>query len=42
MNTTTPVASTTRDGDHAAIHIGGYISTDAADPLEAATGGQAP
>ena len=36
MNTTTPVASTIRDGDRATIHIAGYISTDAADPLETA------
>ena len=36
MNTTTPVAATIHDGDRAAIHIGGYISTDAADPLQTA------
>ena len=36
MNATTPVASTIRDGDQAAIHLGGYISTDAAEPLETA------
>ena len=36
MNATTPVASTIRDGDQATIHIAGYISTDAAAPLETA------
>jgi len=36
MATTTPVASTIREGDRAAIHIGGYISSDALDPLETA------
>ena len=36
MATTTPTASTIREGDQVAIHIGGYISTDAADRLETA------
>ena len=36
MNTTTPVASTTHNGGRTAIHIGGYISNDAAEPLETA------
>ena len=36
MTTTTPVASTICEGDQAAIHISGYISNDAADPLEIA------
>ena len=36
MNATTPVASTIREGDHSAIHIGGYISSDAVAPLETA------
>ena len=36
MATTTPTASTIREGDRAAIHIGGYISNDAAEPLETA------
>ena len=38
MRPTIPVASTIHDGDRAAIHIGGYISNDAADPLETAFG----
>ena len=32
----TPTAEAIHDGDQAAIHIDGYISTDAADPLETA------
>ena len=36
MDTTIPTASTIHEGDHTGIHIGGYISTDAAEPLETA------
>ena len=38
MKATTPMASTTLDGDLATISVSGYISTDAADPFADAFG----
>jgi anti-anti-sigma factor len=36
MEATKPTAAVTHEADHSTVRIGGYISTDAADPLETA------
>lgn len=36
MATTTPTAEVVRTDDHSTVRIGGYISSEAAEPLEAA------